>query len=173
MNYKLINTHFTKIQERSGLIENNSTGNIEIVITSGDENPREVQPTTICQNGKMIYKLNKNQTIWGISISRIYSMINVLPLAMEQLEGNMEVDGKSIDLTSEGKVEIFDFSSITKDNMGIRTKFLKDGSIGLEWYDTSKAIEDIIIEVESKVDKSDIMTLAQAQNIIEKYKENI
>lgn len=172
MNYKLVNRRFTKLNERSGLIENNTNGFIEIVITNLEENPNEIKSTTICPNGKMIYSLKETQNIWGMSISRIYSMINVLPLNMDNIGTKVEVDNKTIDINSKGQLEILGFNKVTKENMRLKTILKPNGEIGIDWYEPSSEgnLEDIKLELNNKVDKTDIMTVEQAKDIINKYK---
>lgn len=173
MNYRLINTHFTKLIEKTGLIENNTNGFIEIVITEENEKPETTKSTTICPNGKMLYSLNDNQSIRGISISRVYSMINVLPLSIKNIGNNIEIDNKTLIFNKEGKLGLFGFDDVKKENMRLKTILLPNGNIGLEWYEPSSSegnIEDIILELNNKIDKSDIMTLEQAKSIIAKYK---
>lgn len=106
MNYKLVNEKWTKFQERSGLIENNSTGEIEIVITNGEEYPQSKNAKILCSNGKMLFSLKKSQSIYGLSSNRIYGMINILPL--EDLDMGGVQDLEAIKKELDKKVNISD-----------------------------------------------------------------
>lgn len=77
INYKLIYTYI-KIKEKSGLIENNSTGIIQIKIMSVDGSV--ISEKTIEPHGKMVYSLKDGENIYGKSVNRIYAIINVLSL---------------------------------------------------------------------------------------------
>lgn len=78
MNYKLIEK-FIEIKEKKAVIENNSTGKIEIAIVNNEEVPKEYDKSNkvIEVNGKFNYSLEENQKIYGRAYNRQYSMVNV------------------------------------------------------------------------------------------------
>lgn len=80
MNYKLVK-HFIEIKEKSGVIENNSSGYIEFAIVNDINDLSEYSDSNkvIEPSGKFKYSLEDGQKIFGRALNRITSMINVFP----------------------------------------------------------------------------------------------
>lgn len=93
MNYKLMST-FIEISERKGLIENNSTGLVEVLIKRDTD--EEVMKKIIEPSGKFIYSLKSDETLMARALNRIYSYINVLKV--DNISGGGG-NGENVDLS--------------------------------------------------------------------------
>ena len=87
MNYK-VSSIFIKLQERNGLIENNGAGIIEFAITENGVAPIENDKSNqlIKPNGKLVFKLEDNQTAYVRAITHVFSSkINVLEVNEDEI----------------------------------------------------------------------------------------
>lgn len=88
-----------------------------------------------------------------------------------------EADNKSIQLI-DGKLELFEFDTLVKGGMSIKSKPDGDGGFILEWFDIDKSFEDILseirnikLELDKKLNKDSYLSIQDAQSIINKYKK--
>ena len=121
INYKLTYKEI-QIKLSSGLIENNSTGLVEIIIKKRNE----IKNKIIEPSGKFIFRLEGDETIWGKSVNRIYANINVLQLedisSGGSLDPNFYYTKKQIDDKLKDKLDTS--SEMTEDDaMNIIKKY--------------------------------------------------
>ena len=80
MNYKLIRSGFTELKEKTGMLENNGKGYIEVSITSGVPKEGATENHIIENSGKLILEVKPNEKAYGRSIQFETADINVVEL---------------------------------------------------------------------------------------------
>ena len=102
MNYKLIRSGFTELKEKSGMLENNGKGYIEVAITSGVPKEGATENCVIENSGKLMLELKPNEKAYGRSIQFETAEINVVEIKptdtvdMSQYYKKSEVDNKFV-----------------------------------------------------------------------------
>lgn len=89
------------------------------------------------------------------------------------------VDGKSIQLV-DGRLQLFEFNTLMRAGMSIRSKSDGNGGYVLEWFDINKSFDDVLGEIQDlrkeldkKLDKVSYITEDEASSIINKYKNKV
>lgn len=101
MNYKL-SQEFQEIQERNGLIENNTNGTVELLVNNVDTGAT-VNHIILANSEKTIYSLSSEQKLFARSVDRLTGLINVLPIS--GLSGGGSSSGGSVDSYSKYEID--------------------------------------------------------------------
>lgn len=86
------------------------------------------------------------------------------------------VDDKSLQIV-DGRLQLFEFNTLMRAGMSIKSKSDGNGGYTLEWFDIDKSfadvlgeIQDLKTELDKKLNKVDYITEEEASSIINKYK---
>lgn len=89
------------------------------------------------------------------------------------------VDDKSLQIVN-GKLQLFEFNTLMRAGMSIRSKSDGNGGYVLEWFDINKSFDDVLgeiqdlkTELDKKLDKVSYITEDEASSIINKYKNKV